>query len=383
VYHWKQYSIARSLEVGYRYIGSKNKIVDTIVDEITQLTPENGRVTDLMCGTSAISAALRTRGFAVTANDLMTFCYHHAVVNLCFTSEPLFANAGPFLNRMSGRAQPCLFEKSPYERVIGALDSIQPVKGYFWREFSLEGRPANGSRPRNYFTPANAMKIDGIRCAIQTMRRNEWITEKEEILLRHDLVMASNDVANIAGTYGHYLSKTVGRAAQALVMQRTNLLLRDDPGRHEVFCGYAEEIASKISCDVCYIDPPYMKRQYAANYHILETLARGDEPRALGRSGLRPWRDQYSNFCTKTHIGESFARVFTEMDCPNFLVSYSEDGLLGVEELKELFSRYGDVSVKEFTHKRFKSNNSQLAPTITEYLLHLSRNARSKRNKNR
>ncbi|MCZ5120468.1 DNA adenine methylase [Escherichia coli] len=37
----------------------------------------------------------------------------------------------------------------------------------------------------------------------------------------------------------------------------------------------------QIQCDLCYIDPPYMKRQYAANYHILETLARGDEPEAM------------------------------------------------------------------------------------------------------
>ncbi len=29
---------------------------------------------------------------------------------------------------------------------------------------------------------------------------------------------------------------------------------------------------------LCYVDPPYMKRQYAANYHLLETIAKGDNP---------------------------------------------------------------------------------------------------------
>ena len=40
--------------------------------------------------------------------------------------------------------------------------------------------------------------------------------------------------------------------------------------------------------------PHISKRQYAANYHILETLHGNVEPEAIGDSGLRPWRDQYS-----------------------------------------------------------------------------------------
>lgn len=367
--------------MGYRYIGSKSKILETVIDEITQLVPKNGTVADLMCGTSIVSVTLRKRGLSVIANDLLTFCYHHAVVNLSFAEVPRFKNAAQFLKRATSRAQESLFNETPYEKVISALNATEPVCGYFWREFSLEGRPANGAKPRNYFTASNAKRIDGIRSSIQELRKKKQITMLEEILLRHDLVMAANDVANIAGTYGHYLVKTVGRAADPLVMKPTDLILRDDLDRHKAMCGYAEEVAKKITCDVCYIDPPYMKRQYAANYHILETLARGDEPPAAGQSGLRPWRDQYSNFCTKTRIRESFGKIFTEMDCRHFLVSYSEDGLLSIEELRDLFSQYGTVSVKEFTHKRFKSNNSTLAPTITEYLLHLCKNGRCRKTK--
>jgi len=362
--------------LGYRYIGSKTKILETIVGEIAQLAPKNGTVADLMCGTSTVSAALRMRGLAVIANDLLTFCYHHAVVSLCFTKEPLFKNTKPFVNRLPVQTHLSLFNETPYENIISALNAVEPVKGYFWREFSLDGQPANGAKPRNYFTPSNAKKIDGVRSVIQKMSYEKALAKEEEILLRHDLVMAANDVANIAGTYGHYLSKTVGRAADKLIMQPTNLLLKEDLGRHKALCGYAERVASEIKCDVCYIDPPYMKRQYAANYHILETLARGDEPQAIGLSGLRPWRDQYSNFCTKTRIRESFGKIFTDMACQHFLVSYSEDGLLSIEELRDFFSQYGAVTVKEFRHKRFKSNNSQLGPSITEYLLHLSRNGK-------
>ena len=75
--------------------------------------------------------------------------------------------------------------------------------------------------------------------------------------------------------------------------------------------GQAETVAPLIEADLCYIDPPYMKRQYAANYHIIETIARGDSPEAVGVSGLRPWRDQYSDFCSKVKIRDAFRAIFS------------------------------------------------------------------------
>ena len=57
------------------------------------------------------------------------------------------------------------------------------------------------------------------------------------------------------------------------------------------------------------------------------------------------------------------------MDCPYFLISYSEDGLFPVEELLELFARFGEVTLKEIDYKRFRSNSSSLAKNISEYLI--------------
>jgi adenine-specific DNA-methyltransferase len=160
--------------------------------------------------------------------------------------------------------------------------------------------------------------------------------------------MAVNDVANIAGTYGHFLSTINGRAKDPIKLETSTLYTSSDADKHQVLQGYAEAQAQHISCDLCYIDPPYMKRQYAANYHILETIARGDEPEAIGVSGLRPWRDQYSNFCTKTKIRDSFREIFSNMDCKNYLISYSEDGLLSVDDFRELLVPFGDIEIEEF-----------------------------------
>ena len=357
--------------MGYRYIGAKTRALPHILDKICSLVPQGGRVVDLMCGTGAVSAALRESGFRVTANDVMTFPFHHARIALLFTSPPEFLNAREFTHEYSGSTQKKMFPSTLYKRVLEALNNVPPKEDYFWREFSVEGEPANGQKPRNYFTPENAKKIDSVRGWISRLRECEYINALEQSLLLHDLIMAANDVANIAGTYGHYLSKTVERARYPLVLKPTSIVIRDDNGWHSVFRGYAEALADNLSCDLCYIDPPYMKRQYAANYHILETLARGDSPPAIGVSGLRPWRDQYSNFCTKTKIRKSFSEIFTKMDCSDFLISYSEDGLLTAGQLDSLFSEFGDVELLTFKYKRFRSNNSPLGPVLTEYLFHL------------
>ena len=359
--------------MGYRYIGAKSRILGEIMPVLDRVVGKGCHVADLMCGTSAVAAELRRSGYRVTANDLMTYCYHHARVSLLFTSLPQFEKASAFIDEFLPGNGGELFSLTPYERMLKALENVPAEKGYFWREFSPDGSPRNTGKPRNYFNPSNARKIDGIRKMLRHLWDSGQITHLERSLLLHDLIMGANDVANIAGTYGHYMARISGRARDAMRLTPTQLLLLNDEGRHKVLQGYAEDVACQVACDLCYLDPPYMKRQYAANYHILETLAREDEPEAIGVSGLRPWRDQYSNFCTKTRIRSSFGRIFEEMQCPHFLISYSEDGLLSLEELESALRRFGLVRVLTFANKRFKSNDSELAPRLTEYLLHMER----------
>jgi adenine-specific DNA-methyltransferase len=115
-----------------------------------------------------------------------------------------------------------------------------------------------------------------------------------------------------------------------------------------------------------------MKRQYAANYHLLETIARGDEPDAVGISGLRPWRDQYSDFCSKLKIRGAFERILRQIKCPEVLISYSEDGLLSRNEMLNFLESFGQVRYMEYGIPRFKSNRGGSGGFVTEYFFFLS-----------
>jgi len=362
-------------KMGYRYIGAKNKLSDHILNNIQDLVGKGSHIVDLMCGTGQVSLSLRKQGYQVTAVDLMTYSLHHANVQLKINRPPAFAG---LLKKhpeiVAFKENPNnLFGISDYGAVQSYLNNLKPQHGYFWKECSPAGTPSNGEQPRKYFTADNAGKIDTIRQQIEQWRQAGEITDIENSLLIHDLIMAANDIANIAGTYGHFLSKIISRANDPITLKPSIFSLNKNIENHSVIQGYAEEISRSIKADLCYIDPPYMKRQYAANYHILETIARGDKPEAVGVSGLRPWRDQYSNFCSKVHIRDSFRKIFSNMECTHFLISYSEDGLLKIGEMIKLFEEFGKVSTKEIKYKRFKSNNSQLDDYLTEYIVHLEK----------
>lgn len=361
--------------MGYRYIGSKDKLSDIIISEILSIKKEANHIIDLMAGTGLFSRALREKGFHVSAVDVMTYSFHHLNVHLFLDRAPEFQGLKKIGDFDKNTAQNLIGE-SYYEAVLTYLNNLKPIKGYFYREFSPDGNPSNTNKPRKYFTSQNAAKIDAIRKEIKQLRKRKLITEIEHSLLLHDLIMAANDIANIAGTYGHYLSKFIKRSENPIRLYATSFLKGGELEGHKVYRGYAEDIAFKLSGDICYIDPPYIKRQYAANYHILETIAREDEPDAIGDSGLRPWRDQYSNFCSKLKIRSSFDKILTDIDCSDFLISYSEDGLLPIDELMSFLSGYGIVVKKNIEYKRFKSRTDVVkkGSTLNEFLIHLHRN---------
>lgn len=352
--------------MGYRYIGSKEKLANTIIDLIQQEVPDARTIIDLMAGTGNFSLALRRRGFRVTASDVMTYSVHHLRVNLLIDAPPSF-------NGLVGQI-PGLQANSAgnYPKVLDYLNSLQGICGYFYTEFSPEGHPANASKPRMYYTAENAKKIDAIRAKIKEWHKANLTDTIEHSLLLHTLILDSNDIANIAGTYGHYLSHFVQRACTPIELKPCAIDDNDNIG-HQVLCGYAETLAETLTADVCYIDPPYIKRQYAANYHILETLAREDNPEAIGESGLRPWRDRYSNFCSKLKIRDSFTQIINNIHARHIFISYSEDGLLSIEELQKFLAIFGAIKIHRIRYKRFKSNNSKKDPYLTEYLIYIQK----------
>lgn len=340
----------------YRYLGNKTRLTDWIVDVVGSVLPDDAAVADLMCGTASVSVAFAERGYRVIAADQLTFPVLHAEARLLHASAPDFSSA----------------PGGTYASAIEALNQAWDTPGFFFREYSSGGEPENGSRPRAYFTPENAAHIDGVRKKLRGWLRRKRIGQDAYRLLLHDLILAANRVANIAGTYGYYRSSWSQAALRPLELRASDF---DDwaSHKHQVIQGPVEEVVAGVKADAIYLDPPYTKRQYAGNYHILETLARNDEPEPQGEGGLRPWAEDSSAFCYRRSAPGAFRAVVEACSAEHVFISYSEDGQVPASNLLALLQEYGDVERHEMDYQRYQSNARAQGGALREHLYHVRR----------
>lgn len=338
--------------MSFRYIGSKARIVDSIIERIGP--PDGGIFVDAFSGTGAVAESASKAGWKVHVND-----------HLCSSAIMSFA-------RLVSLADVTFSEFGGYARAIDVLNSLDPQRGFIWREYS----PASSqtcSVSRMYFTEENAQKIDAIRNQIREWSALERINMSEERVLIADLMRAANRVANTAGTYGCFLSKWQRQSLESLVLETAQL--RGSAPRATMS---AVDVAA-VCCspdDTVYLDPPYTKRQYAAYYHILETIALGDEPQVDGVCGIRPWREKASDFCYKTRAATAIKSLVESLPARRIFLSYSTEGHVPISVLTEALSCLGLVELHRLQNiGRYRPNRaaSEAASDVGEVLFSIEK----------
>jgi adenine-specific DNA-methyltransferase len=257
-----------------------------------------------------------------------------------------------------------------YEKAIQKLNSIPARDGFIFREYSPASKGRCGIE-RKYFTEANAARIDAIRTTIAEWSVAPGLSGFGERLLIADLLQAANRVANIAGTYGCFLRNWSNQALEPLRLRPRAIPSFDLAV--DVSVGDAFTLATAPG-DTVYIDPPYTKRQYAAYYHVLETIAYGDEPQVEGITGLRPWRSKSSPFCYKRRALSAFGNLLVSLKSERALISYSSAGHIGIDELTSFLGSYGDLTVYHLDSiPRYRPNEvaRQTRDDVDEYLFEL------------
>lgn len=353
------------------YLGSKSRLLDFVVGPIAEL-PGIRTVADIFCGTAAVSQALGQQGLRVVANDHMRLCATLAEAALLSDGPPCFVGLASEVAR--SRAEPA------YDAVLRALNALAPEDGFLFRTYS-PASAATGTT-RMYLTERNAGRADAIRAQIE--RWTPALTRAERAILLRDLVQAVSAVSNTAGTYGCYLKTWKQRALRPLTM-------RAEPGTpplpppaaargpagsraHEVRCEDAEAVAGDLrQVDAAYLDPPYTKRQYAAYYHLLETLVSGDTPAVTGSTGLPGWRDRQSDFCHKRRARGALERIVGRLDVAHIFLSYSEDGHIAHEEILDVLGARGVARTWELPSQRYRSSAlAHSASVVRERLYHVA-----------
>lgn len=317
------------------YIGSKQNLLPFLDEVFAEMRTGAERVfCDLFAGTGAVGRHFRRRGLHIIANDLQYYAYvlNRACVGIARLPEFLA------LQPPEARGLPA---EEGVARVLAELNALPGLPGFLTRSYS----PVGG---RLFFTEQNARHADAVRSRLEEWRAAGRLSADEYFYLLASLLEAVDEVANTASVYGAYLKRFKATARRPLRLRPLDLPAGAPPG--EVYCEDSNTLIERLECDVLYLDPPYNQRQYGANYHVLETVARYDAPEIGGAAGLREY--PRSRYCRRGEVQAAFTHLLRTARARLILVSYNDEGLLGLEQLRAALALRGEP--RTFTRERLR-----------------------------
>ena len=299
-----------------RYIGSKTALVENIHDLIKIKNIDQSILTfcDAFSGTGAVGEYFKDK-FRIIANDVQYYSY---VISQAKLNTPDLK-----------------FDKLNLDPFEYFNQAELKYEGFIYSNYSDVGSE------RMYFSAENGLKIDYIRNKINNWKDDEKINDHEYYFLIASLLESASKVANVAGVYGAYLKTWDPRAIKHMKFIKVEQRYAQALHEAEVHNKSIENLISDISGDILYLDPPYTATQYAGQYHLLETIAKYDEPQIFGKGGLRNTSETSSSWSRKGEVEVSFEKIIAKAKFKHIIMSYSSDGLMSEKYIEHILKRYG------------------------------------------
>ena len=336
-----------------RFIGSKANLLKNIEECITTNIHTKQKVfCDIFSGTGIVSRYFKP-DYEIISNDTLYFSYVIQKALIENNKTPLFVKLK--------------------KTITDPFDYLENTKITTKNKFIESNYSPSGEAGRMYFTPENARRIDFIRNKIEQWKLNKNISDAEYYYLLSSLIEAVPSVSNITGTYGAYLKNWDKRAYKKLELPQFSI--ENNNYKNKAFNEDVFKLESHVSGDILYIDPPYNSRQYAPNYHILETIARYDNPKLSGVTGIRPYADQKSVFCSKNEVSDAFEHLIKNANFTHIIMSYSSAGLMKSDFIEKVLKSNGissTFSLQKIPYRKYKSKIYDTTG-VCEYLFYIQK----------
>ena len=155
-----------------KYLGSKRSLVPAL----GKIASASGATTgvDLFTGTTRVAQEFKRQGLFVTANDIASYSEVLAQTYIALDAASV--------------------DMDELDDILDELNHLPGRRGYFTETFCEKSR---------YFQPANGMKIDAIRDAIEVDYGSSWMRP----VLLTSLMQAADKVDSTTGVQMAYLKK--------------------------------------------------------------------------------------------------------------------------------------------------------------------------------
>lgn len=299
-----------------KYIGSKRLLANLIGDVALNLPITS--VCDLFSGTTRVGQALRRRGLRVLSNDTASYSYQLGLAYIVADGA---------------------VDRRRLRQYLHELNQLPGAPGYFTRTFCEDAR---------YFQPKNGARIEVIRQRIDELAA----TETERGLLLASLLEAADRVDSTCGLQMAFLKSWAPRASNDLELREPKAVA--GPAGEVVQLDANALAPSLDAIDCTYVDPPYNQHSYFSNYHVWETLIRGDAPATYGIAQKRiDCRTAKSRYNSKRQAPGALKNLLASVASPWFLVSFNNEGFHDLGEVSALLAERGYVNSLAVDFKRY------------------------------
>ena len=317
-----------------RYIGCKTKLLEFIYDTAIDFGANpNCVIADIFAGTGVVGNYFSEKGYNVILNDTL---YSNVVAYKAWLG-----------------AEEICFEK--LNNIIYDFNKINA--------FELEENYFSQVYGGKYFSYEDARKIGYIRDCIENLK--DRLNEREYFYLITSLIYATDRIANTCGHYESFLSQKP--EIKNIVLPQLEINRNAVPAT--IYNIDANELAKKISCDIAYLDPPYNARQYVNFYHVLENLARWNKPTVFEGNSMKFKRQELKSDYCRNKAPQLMEDLVMNLDCKLIIASYnntynagssSSVNTISSEEMINILSKRGRVTIKDIDYKAFNSGKTTL-----------------------
>ena len=375
------------------YIGNKRRLLNLIhrgVSECLGNTPaERMKFFDVFSGSGVVSRLGKFLGFQVYANDWEYYSY--------ILNRGYLATDRSDIPRLFGSME-------AFSDLLERINSLPPPpeeERYVSRYYSPGNDDiyeADFRTERLFYTRENGLAIDSIRYFIEEEYSRPSLVKQKDLLTALLLYEAATHT-NTSGVFKAFHKGFGGHGRDAMKRITTPIGLSPPPlidGRNPVRI-YREDANLLVrqkglgSMDLAYLDPPYNQHQYGSNYHMLNTIALWDRipaPLELNDKGVlkekaairKDWVKTRSDYCYQEPAVSSFRDLMDNIDARHILISYSTDGIIPFEVMKDLCAKRGDISLVTNEYTTFRggrqSNSRRISNIEFIMIVHTERKIR-------
>ena len=343
--------------MSFNYIGSKKSLIDFIDIPLSKIINKNinksVNLLDGFAGTGIVGTSfkLKYNNLKIIANDLEYYSY---IINYSLLLVP-------YSNKLKNIID-------VINNYIINNDNIDLQENY---NLITKNYTPFGDNERMFWTIENGIIGDYCYYIFNKKLKENDINNDEFIFLIASLLCSMDKIANTTSVYGAYLKnfKASSNEKCKLIPIHINEII--DLENKVYNYDINNNIILEQYYDIVYLDPPYNQRQYSANYHPLNFIAKYDNTIEIyGKTGLIKNYNK-SKFCQKTNAFEELQYLINNLKTEHILLSYNNEGIINYELIKDFLISKGKVKLYKKIYKKYKSNISQEDANVYEYLFHL------------